>query len=180
MQMASPPDLRAFRDALGCFATGVTIVTTRAPDGAPVGFTANSFSSVSLDPPLVLFSLHRQALSLAAFQAAPGFAINVLREDQGALSTRFASPAGDKWGDIAHRSGESGSPLLEEALARFDCVRHAVHEGGDHLIFVGRVLRFEAREGRPLLFCRGRYGALGQTETARHEEIYGLMFAPEG
>jgi flavin reductase (DIM6/NTAB) family NADH-FMN oxidoreductase RutF len=155
-------DPRAFRDASGWFATGVTVITTRDHDGAPVGFTANSFTSVSLDPPLVSFALYRGANCHAAFAAARHFAVNVLAEDQEELSRRFAGIDSDKWRGIAFTLGETGCPLFEGVLAGFECARYAAYEGGDHDIFLGRVLHITARRtGSPLIFCRGSYAALG-------------------
>ena len=157
-----PLDGRAFRSALGWFATGVTIITTRTHSGELVGFTANSFSSVSLEPPLVLFSLNRRANCIAAFEASGHFAVNVLGERQTELSSRFATPLHEKWDGVALALGQTGCPVLEEALAVFECAVHAVHDGGDHRIFLGRVLAIRAaKDGRPLLFSRGRYRAMG-------------------
>ena len=152
-------DPREFRNALGNFATGVTIVTARSRTGEPLGLTANSFNSVSLDPPLVLFSLNRQAYSLKSFEQAGNFAINVLRDDQQDISQVFAQAATDKWQGLAFETWESGAPIFSHALAVFDCATHAVHDGGDHLIFVGKVLRFAHDPGGwPLLYFRGNYG----------------------
>jgi flavin reductase (DIM6/NTAB) family NADH-FMN oxidoreductase RutF len=152
-------DPRDFRNALGNFATGVTIVTARSRSGEPLGLTANSFNSVSLDPPLVLFSLNRQAYSLKSFEEAGNFAINVLRDDQQDISQVFAQAATDKWQGLAFETWESGAPIFSHALAVFDCSTHAVHDGGDHLIFIGRVQRFmHDPDGRPLLYFRGNYG----------------------
>jgi flavin reductase (DIM6/NTAB) family NADH-FMN oxidoreductase RutF len=163
--MTSPApalDTRAFRDALGWFATGVTIVTTRGPNGELVGFTANSFTSVSLDPPLVLFNLNRRANCLSIFEGCAHFAINVLAAHQTELSSRFAGSAHDKWHDVAMRLSPDGCPLLDGALASFECAVHAIHDGGDHRIFLGRVLRIAAAaDGKPLLFSRGQYRSLG-------------------
>lgn len=152
-------DPREFRNALGNFATGVTIVTARSRTGEPLGLTANSFNSVSLDPPLVLFSLNRQAYSLKSFEEAGNFAINVLRDDQQDISQVFAQALTDKFHGLAFETWESGAPIFSHALAVFDCSTHAVHDGGDHLIFIGRVLRFmHDPEGKPLLYFRGSYG----------------------
>lgn len=156
-------DARQFRDAVGWFTTGVAIITTRSIEGEPVGITANSFGSVSLDPPLVQFSLDRRALSLTAFRSFGHFAVSILAEDQQGLSARFAKPGGDKWRDVDFETWGSGCPVLRGVLAALDCRTEAIHEGGDHLIFIGRVLRLEARRrGRPLLFSRGIYHALGE------------------
>ncbi len=158
----TPLDSRRFRDALGWFATGVTIITAAGEGGEPVGFTANSFSSVSLEPPLILFSLDRAAQCLPVFETAKHFAVNVLAESQQDLSNRFAAAVEDRFRDLAFTRGEGGTPLLADSLAIFECAAHAVHDGGDHRIFLGRVLRFRAKdEGDPLLYCRGRYRKLG-------------------
>jgi flavin reductase (DIM6/NTAB) family NADH-FMN oxidoreductase RutF len=155
-------DPLAFRGALGLFATGVTIVTACHPSVGLIGITANSFNSVSLDPPLVLFSVANNTRSLGAFLEAPGFAVNVLRRDQNRLSARFARPGKDKWRDVPYLPGRFGAPLLPDTMAAFDCVHYAQYEGGDHLIIVGRVVGIEHdAEGEPLLFYRGRYRALG-------------------
>ena len=154
-------DARTLRDALGCFATGVTIVTAMAPDGAPVGLTANSFTSVSLDPPLLLVCIARSAGSAAVLEAASHFAVNVLQMGQQPASNRFAGRGEDRFAATAWEVGESGAPVLTGSLGTFECARHAVHDGGDHLILVGRVVRasFEARRD-PLLYFRGKYRRL--------------------
>lgn len=153
---------RVLRDALGCFSTGVTVVTTVDPDGKPVGLTANSFTSVSLDPPLVLFSLARTSYNLPVFEKAGRFAINVLHIGQQPLSNRFVQRDVDRFEgvDWSYKS-ESGSPIIAGALASFDCSTHAVHDGGDHLIFIGKVEQawFEPHRD-PLLYFRGRYRRL--------------------
>ncbi len=154
-------DVRQFRNALGCFATGITVVTSVGLDGELLGFTANSFNSVSLDPPLVLFSLDRGAYSLKAFEAAGVFAINILREDQQAISAAFARALANKWDGVRTEAWETGSPILLDALANFDCETTSMHDGGDHVIFVGRVLRLRAvADARPLLYFRGAYRQL--------------------
>ncbi len=150
-------DAKAFRTALGSFATGVTVITAQGPDGRPVGLTANSFNSVSLDPPMVLWSLARQARSLPAFQAATHWAVHVLAADQEALSNRFARSGEDKFAGLVLAHGLGGVPLLDGCAARFECRNAFQHEGGDHLIFVGEVLAFERAEREPLLFHAGRY-----------------------
>ncbi|WP_108663249.1 flavin reductase [Acuticoccus kandeliae] len=153
-------DTREMRRALGQFATGVTIVTCLGPDGVPNGMTANSFASVSLDPPLVLWSLDRRARSFAAFSEADRFAFSVLAQDQVELSNRFARPGADKFGEVAWEPGLGGVPLLPDPAAHFECRRHTVFDGGDHLIIVGRVERFVRYERRGLVFAEGRYGAI--------------------
>lgn len=155
-------DPRMFRDTLGCFATGVTIVTSVAPDGELLGITANSFNSVSLDPPLVLFSLHRRAFSLPAFEQAGFFAINVLRDSQKRLSNVFAKALVDKWSGVDYEIWESGCPILTDCLASFECETQATHDGGDHVIFIGKVKRMSCNDGAPLLYYRGSYCSLAE------------------
>ncbi len=155
-------DARAFRAALGRFPTGVTIVTTRAGDGRPVGVTVNSFNSVSLEPPLVLWSLQRASVSLGAFEAAGRFAVNVLRIDQIDLSNRFASPVPEKFNGVRWSWSADDIPLLDGCVARFECRTRAVHDGGDHVIFIGEVERFDVAGGQPLIFCDGCYMGEGK------------------
>jgi flavin reductase (DIM6/NTAB) family NADH-FMN oxidoreductase RutF len=151
----------ALRAALGRFATGVTIVTAKTAAGEPVGLTINSFTSVSLDPPLILFNIDKKAASLSALQAADAFAVNVLGSDQQELSHRFAFSQEDRWTGVAHRDGLGGAPLIEDTIARFECEPWATYEGGDHLIVVGRVARYGYDLGKdPLLFYGGRYADL--------------------
>ncbi|MBV9052168.1 MAG: flavin reductase family protein, partial [Hyphomicrobiales bacterium] len=150
-------DQRAFRRALGQFATGVAIVTASAGDQL-AGVTANSFTSVSLDPPLVLWSLETKAQSLPVFREASHFAVNVLSADQVALSTRFARSSLDKFHGVGWRRGESGAPLIEDVAAHFECRREAEYEGGDHVILIGRVDRFARFDREVLVFAHGRYG----------------------
>jgi flavin reductase (DIM6/NTAB) family NADH-FMN oxidoreductase RutF/DNA-binding MarR family transcriptional regulator len=153
-------DTRELRRALGQFATGVTVVTCLAPDGTPVGMTANSFASVSLAPPLVLWSVDRRARSFAAFAAAPRFAFSVLSQDQVELSNRFAQHGADKFSEVEWTPGLGGVPLMPDPAATIECVTHAVFDGGDHVIMVGRVERFARAERRGLVFHAGRYGAV--------------------
>lgn len=141
----SPDSARAFRDALGAFATGVTVVTAQTPAGT-VGITANSFASLSLDPPLVLWSPARASRRFETFAAAGHFSIHILAEGQSDLARHFT------------RTGELPPEGLGPVLARFDCARHAVHDGGDHAIVVGRVLRAHHAPGAPLVFQGGRFG----------------------
>lgn len=154
---------RDFRDALGLFATGVTVITGIAPDGARLGATVSSFSSVSLDPPLVLFSIGRNARAFSAWQTIETFAVNILAEEQSAISTRFARALTDKWEGIERRVGANGAPLLHGALAWLECTSYARYDGGDHVIFVGQVDALTVRagsDGRPLVFYGGRYRQL--------------------
>lgn len=158
--LALPPDFsaRAFRDALGMFATGVTIVTARAPDGSPVGLTANSFNSVSLQPPLVLWSLARQAACLDAFTQGKHYAINVLAADQQALAERFAFRGDDRWEGVVFDPGVHGAPLLPGTVAQFECFNRSQYVEGDHVIFVGEVERCRHQAGAaPLLYHGGRF-----------------------
>ena len=157
---AVPPDFsaREFRASLGMFATGVTIVTARTAAGELVGLTANSFNSVSMDPPLVLWSLARTAGSLPVFSAGSHYAINILAADQRALAERFATRGGDRWGGVAFTDGAGGAPLLTGAAASFECFNRSRYEEGDHVIFVGEVERCQHRAGiSPLLFHGGRF-----------------------
>ena len=150
-------DPRELRRALGQYATGVTVVTCLGPDGEPAGMTANSFTSVSLDPPLVLWCPAKKASSTPAFTAATHFAVNVLAADQHYLSRRFATPAEDKFIDVPTRPGASGAPVLEGTVASFECRTVAVHDAGDHLIMLGEVEGFDAPGGPPLVFHSGLY-----------------------
>jgi flavin reductase (DIM6/NTAB) family NADH-FMN oxidoreductase RutF len=152
---------RELRQALGHYATGVAVVTARAPDGSPVGLTCNSFTSVSLDPPLVQWSIARASRFHATLCAAGHFAVHVLEHGQLAIGRQFASRQPDRFEGVEVEEGLAGLPLLRRYHARFQCLAHARHEAGDHTILVGRVLRFEAREGEPLVFYRGGYPALG-------------------
>jgi 3-hydroxy-9,10-secoandrosta-1,3,5(10)-triene-9,17-dione monooxygenase reductase component len=155
--VAEPIDKRAFRNALGAFTTGVTVVTTRDAAGGDVGLTVNSFNSVSLEPPLVLWSLARSSGSLPAFLKAEHFAVHILAADQEPVSNRFAQRGIDKFAGIELARGEGGVPLLPGCAARFRCRMAFRHEGGDHEIFVGEVLGFEAFERAPLVFHKGGY-----------------------
>ena len=150
-------DLDEFRRALGCFATGVAVVTTIDQDGERAGMTINSFNSVSLDPPLVLWSISNDAYSYDAFVNAEFFAVNVLTTAQQHLSARFASRGIDKFDGLEWREGMHGIPLLPEYTACFECVTEHRYEGGDHKIIVGRVLRAEDRETDPLIIYRGQF-----------------------
>ena len=155
-------DSRHFRDTLGRFATGVCIVTTRGGDGKPYGVTVNSFSSVSLDPPLVLFSLDRASTSFGAFMEAGHFVVNVLHREQMALSRTFAVTSDEKFAGLAYETWDTGSPVLAGNLATLECEKVACHDAGDHVIMVGHVRRLHsAQEGEPLLYFRGRYHNIG-------------------
>jgi flavin reductase (DIM6/NTAB) family NADH-FMN oxidoreductase RutF len=150
------------REVLGLYPTGITVVTAKAADGALYGVTVNSFSSVSLDPPLVLFSLSRKLPTLAAVLSAKTFAIHFLREDQKRISARFARAQSDKWEGMAYHDGVTGSPVLEAALAVLECELYAQYDGGDHVIVLGRIAHIEKDAGcRALVFYRGRYHTVG-------------------
>lgn len=150
---------RAFRRALGEFATGVAVVTARGKGEALIGMTMSSFNSVSLDPPLVLFSVDRKARSLPAMLEAKGFAVNILARDQESISNQFARALSNKWNQVKTSVGHAEAPLISGAMAHFECAPYAIYEGGDHVIFVVRVIRHASRaEGAaPLIFFRGRY-----------------------
>ena len=154
-------DARTFRDALGCFATGVTIITAMDGEGQPIGLTANSFTSVSLDPPLLLVCVANNAGSAAVLRDAQRFAVNVLQIGQQPTSNRFAGKGEDRFANTPWEVGEFGTPVLTGSLSSFECARDAVHDGGDHFILVGRVLKamFEPRRD-PLLYFRGKYRRL--------------------
>ncbi len=157
----SGSDARTLRDAMGCFATGVTVVTARAADGTPIGLTANSFTSVSLDPPLLLVCIANKAGSAPVLQDATHFAVNVLQIGQQPTSNRFAGKGEDRFAATPWEEGESGLPVLTGSLGIFECRKQVIHEAGDHFILIGHVLRarFEPRRD-PLLYFRGKYRRL--------------------
>lgn len=153
-------DSRSLRDALGEFATGVAVVTTRAADAAPVGVTINSFSSVSLEPPLVLWSLGLMSPTRPAFEASSHYVVNVLAADQVDLSQRFSQPQADRFAGLDFDEGGSGVPLLRGCSAWFECRNEIRYPGGDHVILVGYVERFRREPKAPLIFHGGRYREL--------------------
>jgi 3-hydroxy-9,10-secoandrosta-1,3,5(10)-triene-9,17-dione monooxygenase reductase component len=159
-------DKRTLRDAFGSFATGVTIVTTSGPNGTNIGLTANSFSSVSLDPPMVLWSLARTSSNIDAFRNSGHFAVHILSAEQEALSARFASKVSDRFEGLALDRGPDGIPMLPDCMARFTCKLAYQYEGGDHVIFVGEILDFGHSARKPLVFHGGRYGMLLPRQTA--------------
>lgn len=154
--------------------TGVTIVTARAPGGSPVGLTANSFNSVSLDPPMVLWSLSLGSASLPAFREADSWAVHVLAADQQAMSDRFATRGADKFDGLAIADGPEGAPLIEGCAARFGCQARFEYEGGDHAIFLGEVVDFHRTEVEPLIYHGGRYGRVMPSEAQDHAELVGM------
>jgi flavin reductase (DIM6/NTAB) family NADH-FMN oxidoreductase RutF len=161
------------RNSLGVFPTGVAVVTSRAPDGSFLGTTVSSFNSVSLEPPLVWFSLARTVLSFPAWHAASAWGISVLDQTQDSLSTRFAQARGAKWIGFEPVMGATGVPLIPGALAHFECRRYALHDGGDHVIFVGQVLalgRPPSLFARPLVFFAGRYHQVAQPRQGASED----------
>jgi flavin reductase (DIM6/NTAB) family NADH-FMN oxidoreductase RutF/pimeloyl-ACP methyl ester carboxylesterase len=154
-------DARVLRDALGCFSTGVTVITARKPDGALVGFTANSFTSVSLDPPLILICLAKTSTNAELFATRPDFGVHVLHIGQQQISAQFARSGADKFTGVAWETWETGAPIIQGSLAALECSHYATHDAGDHTIIVGRVRRAHYEPHRdPLLFFRGRYRRL--------------------
>lgn len=153
-------DSRSLRNVLGCFATGVTVLTTRSATRQHVAVTINSFSSVSLDPPLISFALSKRANVLSHFQSTNNFAINILSHGQEKLSNMFARPSSADWNDIRFIEGENGCALFAESLAQLECEPYTEVDGGDHQVFFGRVIRLHLHSVvDPLLFYRGRYGS---------------------
>lgn len=174
-------DSGSFRKALGSFTTGVTVVTTRSPDESDIGLTANSFNSVSLDPPMVLWSLSKSAASLPAFMGAEHFAVHILAEDQQSLSSQFATRGIDKFAGVDIERGPGDIPLLHCYAARFVCKSEFKYEGGDHIIFVGRVIEFDHTDAEPLLFHGGQYAQLSKktrdTESDLSHDWIGFLLA---
>jgi len=158
-------DTRAYRNALGCFPTGVAVVTAESADHPAMGITVNSFASVSLDPPLVLWCVDRCSNRFNAFSNAPGFTISILGAGHRQVSARLARPGAHSLDGIPLRATVLGPPALADALAVFECSREALYPGGDHTILVGRVLRFlHQPKGEPLVFFRGRYRAVSDAD----------------
>lgn len=153
-------DDATFKAALSRFASGVTIVTTRSSGGAPAGFTASSFTSLSLDPPMVLFCLARNAACFEAFVDAPEFAVNILSHGQQDISNRFAQREEEKFQGLALREGKGSAPLIAGCLANLVCRTTTTVPGGDHSIFLGEVWEAYVEEGKPLLYHQGKYGTL--------------------
>jgi len=150
-------DIRSFRRCLSQFGTGVTVITAQAGNER-IGVTANSFSSLSLEPPLIVWAINKQARSYPIFASATHFAVNILAADQIDVSRCFSTPSTDRFAQVPWSYGETGAPVLGNVLAVLECQRHAVHEGGDHVLMVGRVMRFSRFDKEPLLFVQGRYG----------------------
>lgn len=150
---------RQLRDALAQFATGVTIICARGPHDRYVGFTANSFSSASLDPPLILWTLSHRSTSLAAFEATERYAVNVLSAGQVELARRFSRSHADRFANVTFRLGWSDAPLIDECIAWFECRHYARHRTGDHIVFIGEVVTVERAPGQGLIFQHGHFGA---------------------
>lgn len=160
MSTPRPPSAhpeRRFRDAMAQFATGVTIIAAPLRPGEYVGFTANSFNSVSLDPPLIVWSLARHSRSLAAFESASRYAVSVLAQDQVSLAHRFSRPHVDRFAGVDFRLGAAGAPLIEGAVAWLECRHHALHPAGDHMLFIGEVEACALRAAPPLVWHGGKY-----------------------
>jgi len=153
-------DTRELRDALGTFATGVTIVTAMLPTGQPIGFTANSFTSVSLDPPLILVCIAKTAAGYATYTSTGSFCVNVFSEDQRDLSGTFAQRGTDKFVGVSWHQNQTGSPIIDGGIGHFDCSMHQIVDAGDHAILIGRVVGFDANNDAPLFYHRGKYVAL--------------------
>ncbi|AYG08371.1 flavin oxidoreductase [Pseudomonas fluorescens] len=171
MSIENQVDTRAFRRALGNFATGVTVVTAADASGRKVGVTANSFNSVSLDPPLILWSIDKRSTSHAVFEAATHFAVNVLAADQIDLSNNFARPREDRFAEIEYQAGAGGAPVLADCSARFECEKYQQVDGGDHWIMIGKVVAFDDCGRSPLLYHQGAYSmVLPHTRMTRREE----------
>ncbi|RLA50310.1 MAG: flavin reductase [Gammaproteobacteria bacterium] len=153
-------DAREFRDAMGCFATGITVVTAKSEDGEKVGCTANSFSSVSLDPPLVLWAIAKNANCYEAFIEAKHFAIHVLHSGQEDVSRLFATKDVDKFSEVPWTEGQGGTPLLDDYSVRLECTTENLYEGGDHIIIVGRVFAMDNPDVEPLGFYQGKYAKI--------------------
>ena len=161
-----PIDAMDLRRALGAFATGVTVVTTVDSEGTPRGFTANSFTSVSLDPPLILVCLAKRAASCPIFQEAQSFAVNILSEDQKAVSAAFSSPTADRFATVDWSARVTGCPILADVVAWLDCRMQDVIDAGDHYILIGRVVDYDYAAASPLGFCRGAYVSFGLSQDA--------------
>lgn len=164
-------DARKLRSAFGRFMTGVTVVTSRTQDGTPVGFTANSFTSVSMDPPLLLVCPGRFLSSYRAFAGCERFAVSILAEGQQEAATVFASSKGDRFSQIAHSVDGHGVPLIDGAIAQFSCRTHSATEAGDHLVLIGEVTDFETGEGRGLGYADGAFFSLGLERAARDPSV---------
>jgi len=164
MNLDAAFDSRAFRDALGCFPTGIAVITAISQETSHIGITVNSFTSVSLDPPLVLWCIDRRSRRYPSFAGAPGFTVSILASNHKAVSSRLAGAGEHSLDGIALLPTVLGPPALAESLAIFECARENVQDAGDHAILIGRVLRFARNDGAgaPLVYFQGKYGALAQ------------------
>ncbi|MEO8163993.1 MAG: flavin reductase family protein [Betaproteobacteria bacterium] len=176
----SPIDPTQLRRALGAFVTGVTVVTTRSPDGNPVGITVNSFNAVSLSPPLILWSLSLRAASFDTFERSSHFAVNVLGAHQISLSERFATSGGNKFAGVSWRNSVADMPLLEGTAASFVCRHFNRFPGGDHLILLGEVITFDEGGRAPLVYANGGYSALSDIATAARPRAISRTMASSG
>jgi flavin reductase (DIM6/NTAB) family NADH-FMN oxidoreductase RutF len=156
-----PIEKNQLRQIMGHFATGVTVITTLNQAGELHGLTANAFTSVSLEPPLLLISVDKKAESWPAFEESKVFTVNILADTQEALSRKFAVSGGNKFEGVAYRIGANGAPILDGVLTYIECTLYAAYDGGDHSIYLGEIQQAETLEGKPLLFFRGGYRALG-------------------
>ncbi len=163
-------DTRELRNCFGKFATGITVITAVAPDGTKLGLTVNSFSSLSLDPPMILWSLDKRSNSLDALKNASHFAVNVLASDQMDLSNKFASPSDEKFAGVELIDSKYGLPLLAGAVAHLECKNVETHDGGDHLIFIGQVEHFNIGDRKPLLYANGQYAIAARHPATRQAE----------
>ncbi|MGB0928532.1 MAG: flavin reductase family protein [Pikeienuella sp.] len=154
---ANPADSAALRAAFGAFMTGVTVVTTKRPDGAPVGFTANSFTSVSLTPPLILVCIAKTSQNIEVFRATNGYAVNILAEGQEDISRRFAGPVADRFAGVEWATGPAGAPVLGGVCGWFDCTMYNQVDAGDHLILIGEVKGFDHSKRAALGYAAGGY-----------------------
>lgn len=169
--MTTDINVRELRNCFGKFATGITVITTVAPDGTKIGLTVNSFSSLSLDPPMILWSLDKKSKNLDALVEASHFAVNVLASDQMDISNNFARTSEDKFDDIEVIDGKCGIPLLAGTVAHLECRKVTTYEGGDHIIFIGEVEYFDMTNRKPLLYTNGQYTIAARHPLAKQPEI---------
>ena len=156
-----PIDKNELRRVMGHFATGVTVITTVSKTGEPYGLTANAFSSLSLEPPLLLVCVDKKAESYPHFEESKVFTVNILSDSQEALSRRFAVSGGDKFQNVAYHMGANGAPIIDGNIGYIECKLYAGYDGGDHTIYLGEIQQAETRDAKPLVFFRGGYRALG-------------------
>lgn len=169
--MVTDINVRELRNCFGKFATGITVITTIAPDGTKIGLTVNSFSSLSLDPPMILWSLDKKSKNLDALVEASYFAVNVLASDQMDISNNFARTSDDKFNGVEVIDGKCGIPLLTGTVAHLECRKVTTYEGGDHIIFIGEVEHFDMTDRKPLLYTNGQYTIAARHPLAKQPEI---------